>query len=585
MKYIDNRLNANIVKLEDANNNYTSANVEGALEEIDSKIKIIEANGYDDTQIRQNINDIKTEIGSTALNTDAINIKGAINEVNSKIEINKTNVEGALEEVNARINTIEANGYDDTQIRQNINDIKTELGTEELTTTDKTIKGAVNEINSQIKDIEQENKTRWESMIVNVKDFGAIGDGANDDTQAIKNALNYVRGKRMTLFFPKGVYVVSDTIVIDFEVVIKGAGCNYTDISMSSNIEKNVLDIVTGAYGITFEDISVSSRGDKNASKGININGYLACMSMFTNVSVSNCDVGIFINGNAYDASFNNITIRNCNFGLYDSGTDNIFSNFMITDCVEAMTLNGSRNNKYSNFKIMGASALYGVKIYGCGRNQFSNMEIQDFMQNGLHIKSCYNNHFGDWVIDNIGRVNCDSNENPINTINSVSVLFENSNLNNGSFISDTYKAIKFQNIPFKAVDSKNNNVVFEYNDDAFINTHDIDISSNGFKRSRNVNYYQELGVVTQSSPLKIPNDYNTICIIITTMHQVMTYYMPKYTYNDVPSGDIFISRYYDSNNFQCVRMNWSESNELSVLDATGNITDLSQINIKVIYN
>lgn len=37
MKYIENKLNANIVKLEDANNNYTSENVEGALEEIASK--------------------------------------------------------------------------------------------------------------------------------------------------------------------------------------------------------------------------------------------------------------------------------------------------------------------------------------------------------------------------------------------------------------------------------------------------------------------------------------------------------------------------------------------------------------------
>ena len=80
MKYIDNRLNANIVKLEDANNNYASENVEGALEEIDSKIKNIESQDYDDTKIKQEINNIKTEIGSATLNTDAINIKDAINE-------------------------------------------------------------------------------------------------------------------------------------------------------------------------------------------------------------------------------------------------------------------------------------------------------------------------------------------------------------------------------------------------------------------------------------------------------------------------------------------------------------------------
>ena len=39
MKYIDNKLKANIVKLEDVNNNYASENIEGALGEISSQIK------------------------------------------------------------------------------------------------------------------------------------------------------------------------------------------------------------------------------------------------------------------------------------------------------------------------------------------------------------------------------------------------------------------------------------------------------------------------------------------------------------------------------------------------------------------
>lgn len=86
MKYIDNKLKAKIVKLEDANNNYTSENVEGALEEIDSKIKHIEANGYDDTKIKQDINNIKTEVGTEELTTTDQTIKGAVNEVNSQIK-------------------------------------------------------------------------------------------------------------------------------------------------------------------------------------------------------------------------------------------------------------------------------------------------------------------------------------------------------------------------------------------------------------------------------------------------------------------------------------------------------------------
>lgn len=44
--------------------------------------------------------------------------------------------------------------YDDTAIKSDINTIKTDLGTEELTTTAKDVKGAVNEVAAQYKDIE-----------------------------------------------------------------------------------------------------------------------------------------------------------------------------------------------------------------------------------------------------------------------------------------------------------------------------------------------------------------------------------------------------------------------------------------------
>ena len=46
--------------------------------------------------------------------------------------------------------------YDDTQIKTDINTIKTDLGTETLTTTAKDIKGAVNEVAAQYKDIANE---------------------------------------------------------------------------------------------------------------------------------------------------------------------------------------------------------------------------------------------------------------------------------------------------------------------------------------------------------------------------------------------------------------------------------------------
>ena len=44
--------------------------------------------------------------------------------------------------------------------------------------------------------------------IINVKDFGAKGDGVTDDTVAIQNAVN--SGK--SIYFPQGIYIVSSTI-------------------------------------------------------------------------------------------------------------------------------------------------------------------------------------------------------------------------------------------------------------------------------------------------------------------------------------------------------------------------------------
>jgi len=50
---------------------------------------------------------------------------------------------------------------------------------------------------------------------VNVKDFGAKGDGITDDTQAIQSAIDYAIVDRKPVYFPDGTYIVSSSINID----------------------------------------------------------------------------------------------------------------------------------------------------------------------------------------------------------------------------------------------------------------------------------------------------------------------------------------------------------------------------------
>lgn len=174
MKYINNRLNANIVKLEDANNNYTSENVEGALEEIDSKIKNIEDNGYDDTQIKQDIVNIKTEIGTEELTTTDQTIKGAVNEIDSQInaivnvgDLGKNGDNVYIKDSNG--NKI-GNGITISTEFNNINDTTASTSTTYSSNKIESIKG---DLNSQITTIEN-----------NMQNIG------NPTDEQVKNVIN-----------------------------------------------------------------------------------------------------------------------------------------------------------------------------------------------------------------------------------------------------------------------------------------------------------------------------------------------------------------------------------------------------------
>jgi hypothetical protein len=54
-------------------------------------------------------------------------------------------------------------------------------------------------------------------IYINVKDFGAVGDGSTDDTEAVKNAAKKAYAESKVLYFPIGTYVISDAIKFGFD--------------------------------------------------------------------------------------------------------------------------------------------------------------------------------------------------------------------------------------------------------------------------------------------------------------------------------------------------------------------------------
>lgn len=79
------------------------------------------------------------------------------------------------------------------------------------------------------------------SLYTSVKDFGAQGDGAKDDTAAIKSAISSLEGKGGTVVFPKGIYLISETLFIPPYTKIVGEGKENTIIKASQNENFTVL--------------------------------------------------------------------------------------------------------------------------------------------------------------------------------------------------------------------------------------------------------------------------------------------------------------------------------------------------------
>lgn len=96
---------------------------------------------------------------------------------------------------------------------------------------------------------------------INVKDFGAKGDGVSDDSDALDVAIQYCGG-RGRLFIPAGIYLISRMIRIPSRSYIFGAGIDKTIIKASTTTPRWTTLLHTGGPGdkrqhIHLRDITV----------------------------------------------------------------------------------------------------------------------------------------------------------------------------------------------------------------------------------------------------------------------------------------------------------------------------------------
>lgn len=143
-----------------------------------------------------------------------------------------------------------------------------------LTAADTTINNRIDTTNAGVSAL----TTRVNQLTYNVRDYGAIGDGVADDTQAFKDAVADVITKGGTIFIPAGRYLIKDQINIDISgypdtqkaVNIKGDNPNTTFL-INNTAGKYVFQI-TGVHFTYFYMGHLSIEGtDINTDRGIHM--------------------------------------------------------------------------------------------------------------------------------------------------------------------------------------------------------------------------------------------------------------------------------------------------------------------------
>lgn len=132
--------------------------------------------------------------------------------------------------------------YDDTKIKTDINNIKTDLGTEELTTTSKKLKGAINELGSQIKYIENNGTTTEvvENKVVSVINE-KIADGSLSQVEAVIEDGSISISKTDFIEVKKSKYCLKDYVV-----------------ATSNNLTTIIIDnLDKGSYNIDFYALNI----------------------------------------------------------------------------------------------------------------------------------------------------------------------------------------------------------------------------------------------------------------------------------------------------------------------------------------
>ena len=230
---------------------------------------------------------------------------------------------------------------------------------------------------------------------LSVVDYGAVGDGATDDTVAFQSAFDAATAAfaaetgPVEVFIPSGVWITTAALTVGAGVTLRGAGMGATTLKSTTTFTPSEARVgvieLTGASDITISDMTVQTTSVTTTSLGIYAK-YAAGLQ--ERVTVTRCRFLDFVNnpvrfGYAVrQLTFTDNIIQDCGAGLTmyapEVATGLISSQITIAN-------NRLRNVGSVNIQLYGAGASQTIpgNVSNFSDIQIIGNDLRDFAQTG----------------------------------------------------------------------------------------------------------------------------------------------------------------------------------------------------------
>ena len=216
---------------------------------------------------------------------------------------------------------------------------------------------------------------------INVCDFGAVGNNANDDAAAISSAIaaaNVFTGlagsqRGVRVYFPSGIYLIGSalTALSGNGIVLYGEGRGATTINVNF-ASGDVINLGAGTAFNEVHDLQFNANVTRASGAFINTNG--ANDVQIYNFAMTGAFVGISVSSSSIKVTIENGEINST----------------VATTGVSILVVNGSAGDTYIGPRIImsnssGARPLAGVRIQQTGHTQITGCNVTNCVS-GLQI-------------------------------------------------------------------------------------------------------------------------------------------------------------------------------------------------------